>query len=126
MQAWMLTSGWQTQAPMVVWWVKGLRVMTIQLPEDIENSIIAKVHSGLFPSVDAAMTEAARLLLERLEQGRPPRKPPLTEEEFKQQLVDAGLMTSLPTPLDPAMRQPFQPVKIEGEPLSETIIRERR
>ncbi len=41
--------------------------MTIQLPEDVENSIIAKVNGGLFSSMDAAMTEAARLLLERIE-----------------------------------------------------------
>ena len=50
----------------------------------------------------------------------------LTEDEFKQHLLTTGLMTSLPTPPDPATRQTFQPVKIEGEPISETIIRERR
>jgi Arc/MetJ-type ribon-helix-helix transcriptional regulator len=42
--------------------------MTIHLPKDLESSIIAKVHSGLFPSLDAAMTEAARLLLNQIEQ----------------------------------------------------------
>jgi hypothetical protein len=41
-------------------------------------------------------------------------------------LLAAGLMTSLPTPADPATRPTLQPVAIEGEPLSETIIRERR
>jgi len=40
--------------------------MTIHLPPDIETSIQAAVHSGHFASVDAAMTEAASLLLERL------------------------------------------------------------
>ena len=35
----------------------------------MENSIIAKVLGGLFPSLDAAMTEAVRLLLEKLEQS---------------------------------------------------------
>src|SRR4051794_13586834 len=44
--------------------------MTMNLYEDVEKSIIAKVHSGHFPSVDAAMTEAARLLLERLDPGQ--------------------------------------------------------
>ena len=44
--------------------------MTIRLPADVENSLIAKVHSGLFPSLDAALTEAARMLLERLEQTK--------------------------------------------------------
>ena len=42
--------------------------MTIELPRHIEESINAKVHSGLFPSMDAAMTQAALLLLERIEQ----------------------------------------------------------
>ena len=41
-------------------------------------------------------------------------------------LIEIGLMTSLPTPADPTSRPAFQPVTIEGEPLSETIIRERR
>ena len=45
---------------------------------------------------------------------------------FKQQLLRAGLMTSLPTPADPMSRPVFEPITIDGEPLSETIIRERR
>ncbi len=44
--------------------------MTIELPKDLENSIIAKIQSGLFPSIDAAMIEAARLLLERIDQNQ--------------------------------------------------------
>lgn len=42
--------------------------MTIQLPPHIENSIHDAVHSGHFASVDDAMTEAATMLLLRLEQ----------------------------------------------------------
>ena len=42
--------------------------MTIHLPPDLESSIHAAVHSGHFASVDAAMTEAASLLLQRLQQ----------------------------------------------------------
>jgi len=47
--------------------------MTIHLPPHIERSIQAAVHSGHFASVDDAMTEAASLLLERLnrEQAQP-------------------------------------------------------
>jgi Arc/MetJ-type ribon-helix-helix transcriptional regulator len=37
--------------------------MTIHLPQDLESSLQAAVHSGHFASVDEAMTEAARLLL---------------------------------------------------------------
>lgn len=42
--------------------------MTIHLPPEIENSIQAAVHSGHFASVDAAMTKAASMLLQQLEQ----------------------------------------------------------
>jgi Arc/MetJ-type ribon-helix-helix transcriptional regulator len=42
--------------------------MTIHLPEDVERSIEAAVHSGRFASLDEAMTEAATLLVQRLNQ----------------------------------------------------------
>jgi len=50
----------------------------------------------------------------------------MTEAEFKQHLLKSGRTASLPTPADPASRPVFQPITLEGEPLSETIIRERR
>jgi Arc/MetJ-type ribon-helix-helix transcriptional regulator len=49
--------------------------MTIHLPPELESSIQAAVHSGHFASVDAAMTEAASLLLQRLRQDQPQAKP---------------------------------------------------
>jgi hypothetical protein len=55
-------------------------------------------------------------------------QPPRTEEEFNRHLLSIGLLTSLPDPAfdidddDPE----DQPIAIEGEPRSETIIRERR
>jgi Arc/MetJ-type ribon-helix-helix transcriptional regulator len=49
--------------------------MTIQLPPHIENSIHAAVHSGRYASLDAAMTEAATLLVQRLEQEQAQAKP---------------------------------------------------
>ena len=53
---------------------------------------------------------------------------PLTRDEFNQRLMAAGLVTRLPDPaLDIDDDDPEdQPITIEGEPLSETIIRERR
>ena len=42
--------------------------MTIHLPPHIESSIQAAVHSGRFASLDEAMTEAASLLVQRLNQ----------------------------------------------------------
>ena len=50
--------------------------MTIHLPKELESGILAAVQSGRFTSVDAAMTEAARLLLQQLPQA--PSKPPST------------------------------------------------
>jgi len=57
-----------------------------------------------------------------------PKNKPLTRDELNQRLVAAGLITSLPDPaLDIDDDDPEdQPVTIKGEPLSETIIRERR
>ena len=59
-----------------------------------------------------------------------PQKPkkPLTPAELDQYMLSIGLMTQLPNPAedfdddDPD----DEPVTIQGEPLSETIIRERR
>ena len=45
-------------------------MMTISLPEDLENSLRVEVQSGRFSSLDDAITEAVRLLLGRGEQGR--------------------------------------------------------
>jgi len=57
-----------------------------------------------------------------------PKKKPLTADEFNQQLFAAGRIASLPDPaLDIDDDDPADaPVPIKGEPLSETIIRERR
>jgi Arc/MetJ-type ribon-helix-helix transcriptional regulator len=101
--------------------------MTIHLPHDLESSIQAAVQSGHFSSVDDAMTEAARLLLQRLDQVPPPAGRPLTAQELEQKLLASGFLASVPPPRDPAAPVwSFEPVKIEGEPLSETVIRERR
>jgi hypothetical protein len=60
--------------------------------------------------------------------GRAAPKKKMTEAEFDQHLLKTGLVSSLPDPaLDIDDDDPDdQPVTIRGEPLSETIIRERR
>jgi Arc/MetJ-type ribon-helix-helix transcriptional regulator len=50
--------------------------MTIHLPKEVERGILAAVESGRFASFEAAMTEAASLLLQRLRQ--PDTNPPAT------------------------------------------------
>lgn len=98
--------------------------MMVNLPKELEGSIRAEVLDGHFASEDDLVAEAVREYLSR----RPPHavRSPLTEQEFKRQLVAAGLMNGLPTPAAPEARPAAPPVQIEGEPLSETIIRERR
>lgn len=98
--------------------------MTIHLPEELERYVLSQVPCGRFNSPDEAIAEAVgRLRWDQLESTA---AGPMTEDEFKRHLLASGLMTSLPTPADPGTRPPSQPVAIEGEPLSETIIRERR
>jgi hypothetical protein len=57
-----------------------------------------------------------------------PKKKPLTADELNRRLLAEGRLASLPDPaLDIDDDDPDdQPIAIEGEPLSETILRERR
>ncbi len=52
----------------------------------------------------------------------------MTEAEFDQNVLEIGLVSSLPDPaLDLGDHDPDdQPVSIKGEPLSESIVRELR
>jgi putative addiction module CopG family antidote len=98
--------------------------MTIDLPWDLERFVQDQVLAGRYPSAEDVVRDA----LERLRGHATPAPTGLrmTEAEFKQHLLKSGLMSSLPTPSDAASRPVFQPIALEGEPLSETIIRERR
>ena len=96
--------------------------MNIQLPASLENSVQSLVDRGRFASVDEAMTEAARLLVK----GALPSKKPMTERELLQHMLDIGLMTQLPDHAADYDDPDDQLVEILGEPLSETVIRERR
>ena len=105
-------------------------MMTIHLPPELESNILAAVHSGRYASLDDAMSEAASLLVQRLNQERAgvtPSPNHLTEEQLEQQLIQSGFLASVPPP--PGTATPhwtFEPVEIAGEPLSETVIRDRR
>src|SRR4029077_17225665 len=51
----------------------------------------------------------------------------LAEQELQRRLVAAGVLSEIkPPPRFVPAREPFTPVAIEGEPLSEPTIRERR
>lgn len=53
-------------------------------------------------------------------------KPLTTEDEFIQLLLADGVISSIPSLEDDPEFDEYEPIVVEGEPLSEMIIRERR
>jgi Arc/MetJ-type ribon-helix-helix transcriptional regulator len=96
--------------------------MTIHLSKDLENSIRSLVQGGQYASVDDAMDAAARLLLRQ----QAPAKQPVTEADLHKHMLEIGLLSRLPDTAADFDDPDDQPITIEGELLSETVIRERR
>ncbi len=114
--------------------------MTIHLSKDQERFVYEAVRAGLYTSEDAVVRDA----LDRLRQTIPtpvktprkaakrtkavPQKPkkPLTRDEFDKHLLAIGLISQLPNTEADFDDPDDEPIKIKGEPLSETVIRERR
>lgn len=56
-----------------------------------------------------------------------PKKNPPTRQEYEQYLLAKGVISHIPTRQNPsAERKAFKSIKVEGKPISETIIEERR
>lgn len=56
-------------------------------------------------------------------------KSPVTDDEFEQHLLASGVITDIPPPPTEADIEAFRnykPITVEGKPVSETIIEERR
>ncbi|HXG64540.1 MAG TPA: hypothetical protein VNO70_05495 [Blastocatellia bacterium] len=51
---------------------------------------------------------------------------PSPEDLLNQQLLQAGLLKRIPPRTVDPNRPPFKPIKVQGKPVSETIIEERR
>jgi Arc/MetJ-type ribon-helix-helix transcriptional regulator len=122
--------------------------MTIHLPENLETPIRAAVESGRFASIDDAMAEAARLLVREINQEGPGAAPgemnapvvpcptgradvgyeqELDPQELQRRMFEAGRISEVKAPItDLAPYQKRRAVPIQGEPISETAIRERR
>jgi hypothetical protein len=49
-----------------------------------------------------------------------------SREEYEKYLLAKGVISHIPSRKIPPERRDFKPIEVEGEPLSETIIRERR
>lgn len=98
--------------------------MTINLPKDVERSINAEVMTGHFASADDAIAEAWRSYLQHRTQPHQAKASPL--DELHRQMLADGLISRLPDTATNIDDEQEEPVEIDGEPLSETIIRERR
>lgn len=98
--------------------------MVIHLPEELERFVRDEVNSGRYPSEDDTIADALRLLRQR----RPiDSAQPISEQQFEQKLRQSGFLaggSAWTGGASPA--EEIQPINIQGEPLSETIIRERR
>jgi hypothetical protein len=81
--------------------------------------------------LDQSLPKAARTSSKRAKRAKAaPQKPekPLTPDELDQYMLSIGLISQLPNPAEDLDDDDPDdaPVIIKGEPLSETIIRERR
>ena len=113
--------------------------MTIRLSKELEQFVHDAVRAGLYAREDDVIRDALIRLKQSMPENagtsapkprraRPARrkKTPMTREEFDQHLLKIGLMSQLPD-TDADFDDPDdEPITIKGEPLSETIIRERR
>ncbi len=98
--------------------------MTIRLPEEVERSIMTAVQSGQFSSATEAVTEAWLAFAREHRSATPPQA--LTPADIHRQMLAEGLLTHLPDTVHDTDDDDDEPIIIEGEPLSATIIRERR
>jgi hypothetical protein len=98
--------------------------MMIHLPKDVERSINAEETMGHFASADDAIAEAWRSYLPQRTQAPQCKASPL--DELHRHMLADGLISQLPNTAADIDDEQEEPVENDGEPISETIIRERR
>jgi len=112
--------------------------MTIRLSKDLEKIVHDAMRAGLYAREDDVIRDALTRLQQtlprpataparRIKRAKPVQpKKPLTKDEFHRHLIDIGLMSQLADTAADFDDPDDEPVPIKGEPLSETVIRERR
>ncbi|WP_152054211.1 type II toxin-antitoxin system ParD family antitoxin [Tautonia marina] len=106
--------------------------MNVHITENSENIIRSKVQSGRYSSAEEVIERALRLLEEQDKASSPESGAPLTEDQkasldAQRRLKEAGLLSEIRLPItDLTPYASRRAVPIQGEPLSETVIRERR
>jgi putative addiction module CopG family antidote len=107
--------------------------MTIHLPEHLERYVHDQVQAGRYSTENEVISDA----LERHRQAEPTpaqtiRQPDMTPEEIADQelqrrLLNVGIISEIKPPItDLTPYRNRRAVPIQGEPISETVIRERR
>ena len=104
--------------------------MDAQLCQDLDRLVEGQVESGRYARREDVIQEVRDWLLERgvgPDPGPPPAKRPMSIEEFRQHLLQTGRVSQLPSAdRTDRTRTPWEPIDIDGEPVSQTILRERR
>jgi Arc/MetJ-type ribon-helix-helix transcriptional regulator len=112
--------------------------MTIHLSKEQERFVHDAVRAGLYSSEDAVVSDALERLRQDMPKDTPKRgkkvtgakvgrgKKPLSRDELNRRLLESGLISRLPDPALDIDDDDVPPIVMKGEPLSETIIRERR
>ena len=107
--------------------------MTIHLPEHLERYVHDQVRAGRYPTEDDVILDA----LERHLQAEPTpvratgqaelTPDEIADQELQRRLLAAGVISEIKPPItDLTPYRNRRAVPIQGEPISETIIRERR
>jgi putative addiction module CopG family antidote len=107
--------------------------MTIHLPEHLERYVHDQVQAGRYSSENEVISDA----LERHRQAEPtPAKTTrqaemtpedMADQELQRRLLAAGIISEIKPPItDLTPYRNRRAVPIQGEPISETAIRERR
>ena len=112
--------------------------MTIHLSKDLERFVHDAVLAGRYASEDDVIRDALVRLKQTMPgdsemahqdaEGAESSEENLLIEQLNQRLLATGLVIQLPDPAEDIDDDDpdDQPIEIVGEPLSETIIRERR
>ena len=119
----------------------------IDLPEDLERFVVDQIRAGLYRREDDVIRDALERLRDHVpdadgsqdsigstrdaadvvDEGVDHAVKVQEAQDFRHRLVDAGLLGEIKPPIeDPTPYKHRKAVPIVGEPLSETVIKERR
>ncbi len=104
--------------------------MDVQIREDLDRLVRDQIRSGRYSREEDVIREVLAWIREN-DAGKGPEppatRPPMTDEEFRQHLLQTGRISQLPyAEWRSRTRDQWEPIAVEGEPVSQTILRERR